>query len=917
MSDPGADRPIASRSDVDLGDLSELGVDVQPGAVDLPDITRQLDDADEVRPFDLRFETAVKHLSVHKYESAASMLREYVANMTATCLEAQDTIGTGGADTKGEGGDYQPVIHVAWYPELDTLVMEDNGMGMTQAEVDEVGLKLGTGTHRFEPDRPGKYGIGLLSGFKGVGIDGVFFMHSRSRRTGEHVKGLWTAHGFKPAPRLEAKLEPGQYGTRFEFPLQDVEIDVEEAIREVSRWSRVPVLYTRRRADGTVEADDEYGGRSRTPFQDAGHRPNGDIVIENDGVRLVHGPNAAGRTVLLDVPIDRNHEINWGTLRREHDIRLPYRRVDVLLKSEDEFVVDGPHAGKLRVSDGEYATLTEEQKAGVVPAGRTTDADVWTPSPAGDRDRLEEHPRFWAWALRAIDDAFRDQLAGAITRVQDGADVLDLSRRELDVIVCWLRYSRNALRNGSMVPARIAGQLDRLDIDVQIDEATTRRLTAYADVVRVAERGAADPSRKRNQEQRSLASLLKDAQDSAGDVWMAQRPSQRRADVAWALHPENVVVKVNSEATIETYQDEYGWRDLGDINPRTIDEYDVPEDLKEPFRRPSRADPNAGRDAPDRELTLHRVWVPSGKQKYQTVEARRVREYLTAQRDVDETGRDAWKHADPEISPGFDRVVLFPSNADETLSDYRAWLPTRGLRAATCRVLVWEYLQDVPGVIRIEDWLEHAAAQTYPTNAGRLSVPDAAQTGRPVLLHHVPGPVRNGLLADPRSLQEAAAWFQGPPDVGHRQTYDDPIYVPMTTGMVDINRPLLRRENVHLLTYGTDYPIPRAYTDCDLDSDRELYAYARLWRWRDTPEYDVLSGVADLGSMLGLDSLSAELRNVIDGMAALHAAGLPAPSQRPDRELDDGEVDGEGDGGAADPYAALLDAARDVGGEAD
>ena len=236
--------------------LADLDIDIQQGSSDFPDLTAQVEDTDGIQQFGVRFEDAVKHMSVNKYESVASMIREYVANMAATCLDAVEQL----------GDSYTPTIHIAYYPDSETLIMEDNGMGMSAAEISNIGVQLGVSTNRYTKDRGGKYGIGLLSGLVGVGLDGAFYMHSRSRRTDEYVRGYWCSTGFKEEESLPDKLADGQYGTRFEFPLTDPEVDIAGSVAEIARWSRVPVLYSEHASDGSLIVDDEYGGRSETPF---------------------------------------------------------------------------------------------------------------------------------------------------------------------------------------------------------------------------------------------------------------------------------------------------------------------------------------------------------------------------------------------------------------------------------------------------------------------------------------------------------------------------------------------------------------------------------------------------------------------------------------------------------------------------
>lgn len=838
--------------------LANLDIDIHRGAHDFPDITAQIPDSEDIQQFGVRFEDAVKHMSVHKYESEASMVREYVANMAATCLEARDNLGE----------DYSPVIHIAYYPSSETLIMEDNGMGMSFAEIESVGVQLGVSTNRYNRDRGGKYGIGLLSGLKGVGLDGAFFMHSRSRRTEDYVKGLWSAYGFKRVDELPDKLEDGQFGTRFEFPLKDPEVDVRSAIAEVARWSRIPVLYTERNSDGTLIADDEYGGRGRTPFQDSYSETDGDIVIENDAFRAVHSPNASGRTVLLDVPIERNFDSSvLSSGPRDLKRELPYgTRIDVVFKSEDQEIVSGPHEGRTRVSDGEYAQMPEERKGGYIPASECAPSDVWTPSPAGDRDRFEENPQFWRWLAARFVQAFDERLKQVIDAAVDVDQILALPREDIDFIVRWMD---NQTFNDDWSAGELKRALSNRGLD-EVDDGTLTDFSQMSNTIEKCKRGRDPWSRGGRTETRIYEVLLGTAEDA--DVWMASHPSEKKAKVIWDDHEGHTVVRVE-KGRIQQYQDLFGWRELNYVSNDTLDEFDISDEVREPWERTyDYANPNAGEDAPDRELTLHyaRNTDKNDRGYKDTTEvesARYLRAYFEARRAGFTPNRGI-------VRGSINRLILFPTNSDEKLTDYLGVLGHGGVRLANCAVKVWDYLKDLDRVYRIEDYLEEARSVTLPTSEGTLSLPEARTQGETVVLHLVTEDVLPGLQDQPE-MSEAARWFEQEPETGGYGSpgaYPDVVYVPMTQDTLERVIPVLRYDDVFLAAHETHYPLPETTLITYPSRDTEVYAYANLHNWRETTEYEILSqhkkGLAE--GMLG----------VIDGFAELHDAGVTVPSER-------------------------------------
>jgi hypothetical protein len=836
-----------------------LDVDIHRGAHDFPDITAQIPDTDGLQQFGVRFEDAVKHMSVHKYESEASMIREYVANMAATCLEAREKLDE----------DYSPVIHIAYYPSSKTLIMEDNGMGMSSEEIESVGIQLGVSTNRYNSDRGGKYGIGLLSGLKGVGLDGAFFMHSRSRRTDEYVRGLWSAYGFKDVEELPDKLEDGQYGTRFEFPLKEPEVDIRSAIAEVAQWSRIPVLYTERNSDGSLIADDEYGGRSDTPFQDRYSESEGDIVIETDAFRAVHSPNASGQAVLLDVPIERNFDsdnLNAGS--RDLKYELPYgARFDAVFNSEDQEIVDGPHEGLTRVGDGEYAEMPEDRREGYIPASDCAPSDIWTPSPAGDRDRFEENPDFWRWLAKQFLDRFDEKLERVITDAVATEQILALPREDIDFIVRWMDHETF---NDDWQARKLKSNLEDHGLE-DVDDETLGDFAQMSNTVEHCKRGRDPWSSASRVNTRIYEVLLSTPEDA--EVWMAQHPSEKKAQVVWDDHDGHTVVRVQKQVQ-DRYEELFNWRRLNYVGRDTLDEFDVSEETRERFERNyNYENPNAGADAPERVITLHyaRNTDDNDRGYMDTTEkesARYLRAYLEA--------RGAGYTPDRGLLNGaINQLILFPSNCDETMSDYLGVLGHGGVRLANCAVKSWDYLKDLDRVYRIEDYLEEAHQLEVPTSAGEMTLPEAREAGESVVVHLLGDDPLRGLRDTPE-MSEAATWFEEERGTSWRSSdpeeLGDVVYVPVGQDTLEQLLPELRHEGVWLATHEYQYPLPESSRLTSADRDTEVYAYANLHNWRDTTEYEILSEHRK--------GLQEGMLGVIDGFAELHDAGVTVPSQR-------------------------------------
>lgn len=80
--------------------------------------------------------------------------------------------------------------------------------------------------------------MGFLALYKLVGTDGGFMMHTRSRETGEDIKGFWKPGGFEEYDDVSDILE-GEYGTAIKIETEYDELN--KAVEKHSEWSRVPI----------------------------------------------------------------------------------------------------------------------------------------------------------------------------------------------------------------------------------------------------------------------------------------------------------------------------------------------------------------------------------------------------------------------------------------------------------------------------------------------------------------------------------------------------------------------------------------------------------------------------------------------------------------------------------------------------
>jgi molecular chaperone HtpG len=194
------------------------------------------------------------HLMVHSvYSDKDVFLRELVSNAADACEKLRyEAI----AAPALLGDDPQPRITITLDPDARQLTIEDNGIGMTQAEMAEaLGTIARSGTKAFmEQIAAKKDGEGgQLIGQFGVGFYSAFMVADKvdvlSRRAGEEGAGLWTSDGLGTYAIGDADpAEAPARGTRVILHLKEDAADytrrfsVEPKIKAQSGHVPVPIV---------------------------------------------------------------------------------------------------------------------------------------------------------------------------------------------------------------------------------------------------------------------------------------------------------------------------------------------------------------------------------------------------------------------------------------------------------------------------------------------------------------------------------------------------------------------------------------------------------------------------------------------------------------------------------------------------
>jgi molecular chaperone HtpG len=163
-------------------------------------MTTAAEAAPQTRPFEADV-AKLLHLMVHSvYSDKDVFLRELISNAADACEKLRyEAL----SDAALLGDDGQPRITVTLDPEAKRLTVEDNGIGMSEAELGEaLGTIARSGTKAFmerianSKDAEGSHLIGQF----GVGFYSAFMVADQievlSRRAGSEAAALWSSDGL-------------------------------------------------------------------------------------------------------------------------------------------------------------------------------------------------------------------------------------------------------------------------------------------------------------------------------------------------------------------------------------------------------------------------------------------------------------------------------------------------------------------------------------------------------------------------------------------------------------------------------------------------------------------------------------------------------------------------------------------------
>lgn len=835
--------------------VSEIESDVPLGKSSVPRSRGPIgEQASEVHQMSFSDEVTFEQLTVSKYRSVRAVFREYLTNAIGTCLKARDYL----------DGSYSPTIHVAHYPHKNLVVIEDNGMGVSREKLDEM-LNPGQSENRYRPDRPGKFGIGRLSGAVATGADGGYVMDTTSRLTGETITGIWSGLDFAEYDDMESSFGEDQYGTRFKIPFKE-DVDVQEHLSKLASYSRIPVLYTEHNSDGTESYSDEYGGTRYT--MDA--NPKKSAVFENDYLRAVVGESGScgandlsEKVVVLDTPIKSESSVK---------IHFPFDYWGLLLKEENARIVSGPNKGLIRISNAEYDSMDAEHREEYIPERDCSDDDIHLPTPVGDRDRLHENSEFFEWLTARLVEAtvrkIREGVEHFLSTTDTTAKMLDydafiylgnhVSKTFANRHRGYRRHRTNYARN------RKSGVLNALITYFGGQYPDSRfedlKILLYR-TIEYCPPNAGNPAVARSREKSGLWRAFHE-RGPDGDVFMAVSPNRRKSRVLWEDSRKHALIRISEAKKYEKYE-QYGFRKLKTIT-EDLSEFDCSQEAKDAFKKPDSTDiyenPNAGKQAEERQLSVHWHTRESSNPRVTSDWEHHTESVMVSDLyDAFENGYSSLSSVDDDNTVALEtpnEIVLFPPSTDYNLSDYRKSVGVHGTWVANCAKMTADYLSALPQVRIIDDVLTEAASYPITTPEGVFTLPEI-QEHEPYevyLFHILDERVIDSFRATSLSLIDSAKEAvrkNGPnPREDIRDFYGDGpdhpevAYIPVLPEEIRILHtlfPTFDTERIGVIGDGSQITLPDVL--CRSTSQaKKVYASYRLEEWEGSSVYTKMTG---------------------------------------------------------------------------
>lgn len=739
------------------------------------------------------------------------------------------------------------------------LTIRDNGVGVSRYVLDNGMGVVGASTSSDDGQVAGMWGMGFFATYMLTGPNGGFPMFTHSREDGESpINVVWREYGG----REEISNHPNQfgedeYGTELLIPVRSgISVsDIREWVYSHCEWARVPVLYEEYCDGRQTEHTEEFGNRT---FSDDYSETAPVLEYKNEFFEVVASPDAQGRIVVLDSPT-RGKTYGLNLTDDDWDI-------DIRLLDESGVICEGPNKGKIPAERDIYETMPESRRENYILETDMSPDDISLPKLTGTRDEVAENRPFWGYVSDIANELYDEYVGEIFSRVHSRADFFALETREQALLMSQI--DKKGVKSPYDI-SRICDERFERELDIELAEELYLLRRTVKKVRRFSSFGVGNKTDSHPIRVWEVLATL-----GEGQVYMGKILDQQKCNVIWNDHEDNVIVQLNKDQTYDIFSEPLDWGLAKRVTSKTIDEFNVPDHIKEDFRL-KKSTSTGGytrvgmKDIPARELTVHKCNYRNTTKP----EAGQLRLEALA---IDRGDRTTF-------SSGVHRLVLFPTASDRKLSDYDH-LVSRYVGLANSTNQIADYVgSDVSCVSTIEEYLDDATEVRLPSSKGDLTIEQASR-GRNALLIHLMDDELVTTFREDGHLSAAADWihahtgFQSVLDGLRETARENFVFMPVTSAELSAVQPVVHDlmdnelgSRTIWLNRGTAarYSISGVKTS-RVQHDSELYASLRLSNWVGTPEFETLTTA---GGPLTSDRLK-----FIDFYGELHDLGVAPAS---------------------------------------
>lgn len=830
----------------------ERALDVQE-SLDYEDST-PVGDGD-ITPLEFKSRETFNRFSRDIYKGKDAAVREPATNSITAVVQAMRLYGIS-----------NPLVEITLsYDSAEEeifLTIRDNGVGISEYVLDNAMGVVGASTSADDGDVAGMWGMGFFATYMLTGPNGGFPMFTHSREEGEDpINVVWREYGARERIGSDPnQFGEDEYGTEFVIPVRpDIKVsELRGWVYKHCEWARVPVLYEEYCDGRQTEYSEEFGNRK---FEDDYSETAPVLKFENEYMEIVASPDAQGRIVVLDSPANGKtyglnlHDDDWG--------------VDVRLYDESGVICAGPNKGLTPVEQDIWETMPKDRRGNYILESDMESDDISLPKLTGTRDEVAKNKPYWRLVSELVNDLYDEYVAEIFAQVHAREDFFNLETREQALLMSQI--DTKGTKSPSDVKRICSDRFDR-ELDTELAEELYLLRRTVKKVERFSTIGI---GLKTDSNPTKVWKVLATIGD--GTVYMGKILNQDKCNVIWHDNEDNIVVQLNKDQTYDIFADPLGWPLAKSVTSKTIEEFDVPENVKEEFRLAKSSSSGAyrrvgERDIPDRELTVH-------KSSYGNTRKPDAGELRLQALMIERGERETF-----EFGPSV--LVLFPTSTDLKISEHKH-LVSRHVALASTTNQIADYIGDNVGcVMGIEEYLDRASEIRIPSSLGEMTIEEASRWNRKLLLHIMEDEYVD-VLRDEGLLHAAGEWVGS--NTSFRQTFSELsdengelVFMPIKNSELARVQPVVRT----LLGIDTDDPVdtrtiwvnrgtgghPRL-NDISMkrvNADADMYAAIRLSEWEGAQEYATLTTTED--------SLTGSHIDLVDFYAELHDLGLPPAS---------------------------------------